>query len=110
MSTILRSLRSLACRALAAARRRVSTWTQPVPFAIAAGAVAASARSKRDLVVENALLRHQLLVLGRTAKRPRLTAADRGLLVVLVVLAGRLRTWATALVIVRPATVLRWHR
>ena len=106
MSTICRSLRSLACRALTAARRRISTWTQPVPLAIAAGAVADSTRSKRDLVVENALLRHQLLVLGRTATRPRLTVADRGLL---VLLAGRLRTWAAALVIVRPETVLRWH-
>jgi len=57
--------------------------------------------------LENALLRHQLLVLGRAAKRPRLTAADRGLL---VLLASRLRTWAGALVKVRPETVLRWHR
>jgi len=38
---------------------------------------------------------------------PRLTAADRG---PLVLLASRLRAWAEALVIARPATVLRWHR
>lgn len=88
ITTILTPLRSLAYRVLAATRRRVSAWTQPLPLAIAAGAVADSARSKRDLVLENVLLRHQLLVLGRTATRPRLTTADRGLL---ILLAGRLR-------------------
>ena len=38
---------------------------------------------------------------------PRLTATDRGLL---VLLASRLRSWADALVIVRPETVPRWRR
>jgi len=56
---------------------------------------------------ENALLRHQLVVLGHAAKRPHLTVTDRGLL---VLLAGRLRAWTEVLVIVRPATMLRWHR
>ncbi len=50
---------------------------------------------------------HQLVILSRAVKRPRLTAADRALL---VRLASRLRAWAGALVIVRPETVLRWHR
>jgi putative transposase len=59
------------------------------------------------LLLENALLRQQLAILGRAAKRPRLTALDRGLL---VLLASRLRSWSQALVIVQPATVLRWHR
>ena len=58
------------------------------------------------MLLENALLRHQLAVLSRSVKRPRLTAADRGLL---VLLASRLRTWTGALIIVRPETVLR-HR
>ncbi len=92
---------------LAAMRARVARWTRPAPLVIASGAVADAARSRPELLVENALLRHQLLVLGRAAKRPRLTAADRGLL---VFLASRLRTWAGALIIVRPETVLRWHR
>ena len=64
-------------------------------------------RSKADLLLENALLRHPLVVLSRSVKRPRLTAADRGLL---VLLARQLRTWADALVIVCPETVLGWHR
>lgn len=64
-------------------------------------------RSKRDLVIENALLRQQLIVLRRQVTRPQLTNTDRTLL---VLLAGRLRTWKSALFIVQPDTLLRWHR
>ena len=46
-------------------------------------------------MLENALLRQQLIVLNRSVKRPALTATDRGLL---VLLARWLRTWASALV------------
>jgi hypothetical protein len=59
------------------------------------------------LVAENALLRQQLLILRRQAKRPVLTTRDRALL---VFLASRVRAWKAALVIVQPETVLRWHR
>src|SRR5919201_509650 len=38
---------------------------------------------------------------------PQLTNTDRALL---VLLAGRLRTWKSALLIVQPDTLLRWHR
>ncbi len=107
IATLVPRLRHLARRFLAATRARFARWTQPFPLALAAGAAADAARSRSDLLLENALLRHQLLVLGHTAKRPRLTVADRGLL---VLLASRLRTWADALVIVRPETVLHWHR
>jgi putative transposase len=48
-----------------------------------------------------------VLILNRSVKRPALTPLDRGLL---VLLASRLRSWASALLIVRPETVLRWHR
>ncbi len=100
-------LRHVARRFLAATRARVARWTRPIPLAVAVGAAADATRSRSALLLENALLRHQLVVLSRSAKRPRLTAADRGLL---VLLASRLRAWAGALVIVRPETVLRWHR
>ncbi len=100
-------LRHLARRFLAATRARVAQWTRPIPLAVAVGAAADATRTRSALLLENALLRHQLVVRSRSAKRPRLTAADRGLL---VLLASRLRAWAGALVIVRPETVLRWHR
>jgi transposase InsO family protein len=48
-----------------------------------------------------------VVILRRSVKRPALTALDRGLL---VLLASRLRAWASALFIARPETVLRWHR
>ena len=107
IATPLKRLRHSARRFLAAARQWVARWTRPVPLAVAAGVAADATRSRSALLLENALLRHQLVVLSRSAKRPRLTAADRGLL---ILLASRLRAWAGALIIVRPETVLRWHR
>ena len=107
MATPLKRLRPLARRLLTAARTRVTRWTRPAPVAVAAGAAADATRSRSALLLENALLRDQLVVLNRSVKRPRLSAADRGLL---VFLASQLRAWADALVIVRPETVLRWHR
>lgn len=100
-------VRHLAHRFVATTRARVARWTRPAPLALAIGAAADATWSRSDLLLENALLRHQLAVLGRTAKRPRPTALDRGLI---VLLASRLHTWAQALVLVQPATVLRWHR
>jgi putative transposase len=64
-------------------------------------------RSKGELILENMLLRQQLIVLKRQVKRPALSWRDRTLF---VLLASRLRTWKQALVIVQPETVLRWHR
>ncbi len=57
---------------------------------------------------ENLALRHQLAVLQRrTPNRPSLKSADRLLWVML----SRLWTqWRTALVIVKPETVIAWHR
>jgi len=64
-------------------------------------------RSKHDLVVENVLLRQQLIVARRQIKRPRLTPGDR---VPMVVLASLAKRWRDALLLVQPDTVLRWHR
>jgi len=58
-------------------------------------------------MLENALLRQQLIVLKRQTKRPKLAWRDRTLI---VLMASKLRSWRQALVIVQPDTVLRWHR
>jgi len=105
--TALPRLRRSARQFFAAARARVARWARLAPLALAFGSAADATRSRSELLLENALLRHQLAVYSRAARRPQLAPADRGLLVLLV---GRLCTWADALVIVRPATVLRWHR
>ena len=67
-----------------------------------------AARSHRDLVLENLVLHHQLEVLSRVRPKPRLRAADRVLWVWLRSIwpAG----WDRHLRIVRPETVVGWHR
>jgi hypothetical protein len=63
-------------------------------------------RSRVALELENVAIRHQL-ILKRSVRRPRLTPADRYLWVVL----SRLwQNWRAALAIVRPETVIAWHR
>jgi hypothetical protein len=96
-------LRRFASHCVAAVRVRVSAWTTPRPHSLATGLATDLVRRRSDLLLENALLRQQVIALSRTAKRPTFTRWDRGLL---VLLASRLRTWASALLIVQPATVL----
>jgi hypothetical protein len=70
--------------------------------------LAAPLRTQAQLEAEITLLRHQLNVLRRQApSKPRLTTADRLLLVWLWRLFPSLRS---AITIVQPDTVLRWHR
>ena len=66
------------------------------------------ARSRAALHLEILALRHQLDVLQRTRpQRVRLARPDRWLWVMLArVWAG----WPTALVLVKPETVIAWHR
>ena len=70
--------------------------------------LAAPFRTQAQLEAEITMLRHQLSVLRRQApSRPRLTAVDRLLFVWLCRLFPSLRS---AITIVQPDTVLRWHR
>jgi len=65
-------------------------------------------RSRATLHLEVLALRHQLLVLQRSrAPRVRLARADRCLW---AWLSHVWRGWRTALVIVKPETVVAWHR
>src|SRR6185503_16178463 len=61
----------------------------------------------RALVLENLALRQQLAVLTRTVKRPPLRSTDR---LFWVLLAKGWQDWRSALIIVKPDTVVRWHR
>ena len=71
-------------------------------------AVASTAcRSRAALQLENLALRHQLGVLRRSVKRPKLIAPDRFLW---AVLSAVWNNWRSALVIVKPETVIAWHR
>jgi transposase InsO family protein len=75
---------------------------------VALATLHSSLRSRRSLALENLALRHQLAVLRRAApQRPRLGQLDR---VLWVWLSNVFDEWREALLIVKPATVVRWHR
>jgi len=63
--------------------------------------------SRRDLIVENVVLRQQLAAYEARRGHPRIGAADQAFWVVLRQLWDR---WRDTLVIVKPETVVRWHR
>jgi len=88
-------------------RARILAWTKPAASGQVLGTFADLARSKSELMAENALLRQQLIVLRRSVKRPKVTQIDR---LLLVLLASRVRAWRQALLILKPDTLLRWHR
>ena len=65
-------------------------------------------RSRVDLQLENLALRHQIGVLQRSLKKRRkITAMDR---LFWASLSRIWRDWRSALVIVKPQTVVAWHR
>ena len=54
-------------------QEHVKHWTKPVTSVLIIGALSDLTRSRTNLVIENALLRQQLIVLNRQIKRPQLT-------------------------------------
>jgi hypothetical protein len=64
-------------------------------------------RSRRNLAIENLLLRHQLQVALRSQPHPRLKRRDRFFW---LVVRRFYPAWRQHLLVVRPETVLRWHR
>jgi putative transposase len=77
------------------------------PAAPVFGMVTDLLRPRRFLLAENVLLRQQLLVLRRQITRPSLTAFDRAVIVVASAITG---TWRESVLLVKPETILRWHR
>ena len=76
---------------------------------IICGAGRSLVRTTGDLALENLALRHQICVLRRALgeRSVRFGNWDRALW---MVLARRWAGWRSALAIVQPATVIRWHR
>ena len=81
--------------------------TKPTTISIIAGSLSDLHCNRIDLIVENALLRQQLIVLNRQIKLPQLTNGDR---LRMVLLARCTRFWKQAIHIVQPDTLLRSHR
>jgi putative transposase len=108
LGLVLLRVHDLAASIVRAVRRRLATVLRPTATSsLVLGAATDLVRGKPELIAENALLRQQLIVLARSTKRPRITRSDRALL---VLLASRVRSWRQALLLVQPATLLRWHR
>jgi putative transposase len=72
-------------------------WMKPRSTSLVLGTIADLAKGKSQLVVENALLRHQLIILRRHVKRPTCRKTNRFRL---LLLARMMRTWKQALFIV----------
>ena len=89
----------------------VKNLLRPVRTAslLAGAACVDTVRPRSVLLAENALLRQQVLVLRRAAagRRPRVHLEDR---LFLVLLARLNSAWRDALLVVKPETLLRWHR
>ncbi len=71
------------------------------------GALRAALRARTDLTLENLALRQQLALLRRRSKRPQFGRLDR---LLWVWLSNQWAGWREALHLVRPETVVRWHR
>jgi putative transposase len=80
----------------------------PVSLTMFLATLSSIFRSRAALQLENLALRHQIGVLQRSTKRrPRLTPVDR---LVWVWLSRVWSGWRSTLAIVKPETVLAWHR
>src|SRR5262249_13377829 len=80
-----------------------------LPVLVAAlGSLRSLVRTRRELALENLALRQQLAILRRASpKRLQLRSADK---IFWALLSSVWAHWADVLVIVRPDTVVRWHR
>ena len=67
--------------------------SKPTTKAIVIGSLSDLERNRRDLIIENAMLRQQLIVLRRHVKRPKLTQGDQ---LRLVLLARLTKFWQQA--------------
>jgi hypothetical protein len=71
------------------------------------GALRSLFRSRAVLLTENLVLRQQIVVLQRSVPKPRIRKRDRVLLALAARIFGEV---VHAVTIVRPETVVRWHR
>ena len=105
LAGIFRKFQSAAGRILKRARTAIREASRPLP--LVTGFLVDVTRSRKQLLLENALLRQQLIVACRKFKRPTLKPHERSLI---VLLSHFVSGWRGALLLVKPETVLRWHR
>jgi putative transposase len=100
MSSAMKSLPSAAPGWQAASPMKTSFWAL-------LSSLRSCLRSRTALQAENLALRHQIEVLQRGSEHPRLSSADR---IFWVLLSCLWSDWRSALTIVKPETVIGWHR
>ena len=98
MHKILTFIKRLTDFCLQSLHHRFFAWTKLDTTSLLLGTLTDLARSKSELVAENALLRQQLIIPRRQVKRPACAKTDRMLL---VLLARMVRTWKQALFLVQ---------
>ena len=64
-------------------------------------------QDRSDLVLEILALRQQLVILQRHSNRPKLLPSDR---LFWVLLSRFWKGWRSSVTLVKPSTVVRWHR
>ena len=79
----------------------------PRSFRLLFALLSRSFNSRRVLLLENLALRQQLQMLQQKQPQPRFAAPDR---LFWVILRRLWPEWQRALILVRPETVVRWHR
>ena len=99
LASLIQYLRSAAGRVLNRVQTAIREATRPLP--LFAGLISDVTRSRTDLLMENALLRQQLIVASRKIKRPMFKAPERGFV---VLLASLLPHWRNALLLVDSCT------
>ena len=86
---------------------RIKSWIKPATPVLIIDLLSDLTHSRPDLIVENVLLRQQLIILKRQIKRPQLSNPDR---IRLVLLSHFTKFWKQTVHIVQPDTLLSWHR
>ena len=88
-------------------QERIKSGIKPATPVLIIDLLSDLTHSRTDLIVENALLRQQLIILKRQVKRPQLSNPDR---IRLVLLSHFTKFWKQTLHIIQPDTLLSWHR
>ena len=105
LSLLSARLRAFAASVAGRIRSALREVTRPLP--LVTGFITDLGRSRQQLTAENALLRQQLIVASRKVKRPAFRPHERGLL---VLLSRVVHNWRNAVLLVKPDTILHWHR
>jgi len=85
---------------------RIKSWIRPATPVLIIDLLSDLTHSRTDLIVENALLRQQLMILKRQVKRPPLSNPDR---IHLVLLSHFTKFWKQTLPIIQLDRLLSWQ-